>query len=122
MFSELYKILAFFSDESHSDKYIKIVKGAEKIMVENLGNSDFVCRSIAEQVGISEAYLARLFKAENGIPPRKFLMKIRMNETKSLLEEYFSVTQVAHMVGDKDVFQFSKAYKNYYGYSPGLAK
>ncbi len=118
VFSEFYKILALFSDERHSDKYTKIVKSAEKIMVDNLGNSGFVCRNVAEQLEISEVYLARLFKAENGIPPRKFLMKIRMEEAKSLLEEHFSVTQVAQMVGYKDVFQFSKAYKNHYGYSP----
>ena len=122
MFSEFYKILALFSDNSHGDKYTKIVKTAEKMMVDNLGNSEFVCRSIAEHFGISDVYLARLFKAENGIPPRKFLMKIRMDEAKSLLREHFSVTQVAQMVGYKDVFQFSKAYKNYFGYSPGLAK
>lgn len=122
MLAELYKILAMFSDESNKDKYTKIVKDAEKIMVDNLGNSDFMCRNIAEHFGISEVYLGKLFKAENGVSPRKFLIKIRMDEAKSLLEENFSVTQVSQMVGYKDVFQFSKAYKNFYGYSPGLSK
>lgn len=122
MCAELYKILALFSDERHETENARKVRIAEKIIVDNIGNSDFVCRNIAEQLGISEVYLGRLFKEENGISPRKFLIEARMEEAKSLLEEHFSVTQVSQMVGYKDVFQFSKAYKKYYGYSPKFAK
>ena len=120
--AELYKILSKFSYEEPSDRIERLVSGAEKIIVDRFDESDLECKNIAKSLGISEAYLRTTFKEVYGITPGQYLLKTRMNEALMLLVGGVSVTETAQMVGYKDVFQFSRAYKKYYGYSPRFAK
>lgn len=120
--AELYKIMSKFSYEEPLGKKERLVSKAEKIIIENFDDFDFVCKNIAESLGISETYLRVIFKEEFGITPGQYLLKTRMSEASDLLVGGLSVTEVAHMVGYRDVFQFSKAYKKHYGYSPKFTK
>ena len=120
VFSELYAVLARFSD--YKNKHNPMVDAAGKSIIENYNNSDFTCKDIAKDLGITDTYLRLIFKKEHGIPPGQYLLKTRMDEATYLLMDNMSVTKVAEMVGYKDVFQFSKAYKKYFGYSPKIAK
>ncbi len=122
VFSTLYEVLAKFSDYGSTNKYAAMVDMAEKAIIENYNNSDFTCKDLADKLGITDTYLRLIFKKQHGIPPGQFLLKTRMNEATYLLMDNTSVTKVAELVGYKDVFQFSKAYKKYFGYSPKIAK
>lgn len=116
--SELYKILAEFSYERKMNKHSKMIEYAAKTINDNFSNPDFLCKDISKNLNISEAYLRMIFKEEYGISPLQYLLKTRMNEAAYLLMENLSVTDTAQMVGYKDIFQFSKAYKKYFGYPP----
>lgn len=90
---------------------------AENIIVKNFDDSEFVCRDIAETLGISEVYLRLIFKNEYGTSPGQDMLKVRMSEAWDLLADGISVSEVAGRVGYCDIFRFSKAFKKYYGYS-----
>lgn len=64
-------------------------------------------------------YLSRLFKAEYGFSIAEYLMRVRMKKAKELLEKSdLSVKHVGEQVGFPDNNYFSKAFKNYWGFSP----
>ncbi len=87
-------------------------------MNENYGNSDIKIAEIANVCHISEIYLRKLFEKELGMSPYKKILEIRMNAARLLAKEKRSVKEIATSVGYSDVFQFSRAYKKYFGYSP----
>lgn len=64
-------------------------------------------------------YLSRLFKAEYGFSIAEYLMRVRMKKARELLENSdLSVKLIAEQVGFPDNNYFSKAFKNYWGFSP----
>ena len=50
--------------------------------------------------------------------PFQYITHIRMNQAKILLAEGYPVGVVSSMVGYSDVYQFSRAFKRFYKYSP----
>ena len=78
--------------------------------------------SIAKQVGINRNYLSRLFRHDYGITLQQYIIKRRMQEAKSFLLRGYNVSEVSALVGYKDSFVFSRAYKNYFSVSPSEDK
>ncbi len=79
---------------------------------------DIKIASIAKNLGLDRKYLARIFKESQGIDMKTFLINKRLHEAKKLLLLGFNVEESAYMVGYKDPFGFSKAFKKRYGKSP----
>ena len=77
---------------------------------------------LAKSFGFERSYLYRLFKSRYGKSVKEYLTEVRMLHAKSLLESGHSVSVTAALVGYGDEFNFSKAYKNYFGSSPGKSK
>ena len=73
---------------------------------------------IARHCCISEVYLRKLFAREKGTSPHRALYAIRMQRARLLIEEKRPLQEIADNVGYADVFQFSRAYKRYYGHAP----
>lgn len=73
---------------------------------------------IAEHCYVSEVYLRKLFEREEKTSPFRRLTAIRMDKAQRLIEEKRPLKEVALNVGYADVFQFSRAYKRYFGYPP----
>ena len=75
--------------------------------------------SLAAQVGVSRALLARRFHEVAGEPPMSFLTRWRMALAADLLHEPgATVTSVAAAVGYGSPFTFSTAFKRAHGLSP----
>ncbi|SET60551.1 AraC family transcriptional regulator [[Clostridium] polysaccharolyticum] len=87
-------------------------------------NENYACKisldQIAQNLYLSPVYISKLFKEETGESPINYLIKIRLNRAKELLEreEHGSIRSVASEVGYEDVYHFSKLFKKYYGISP----
>lgn len=79
---------------------------------------DIKIRDVAKAVGLDQRYLSRLFKAKTGCSMQEYLIRRRMEEAVRLLQKGFLVTEAAAMVGYRDPFVFSKAFKHYYGSAP----
>jgi AraC family transcriptional regulator len=74
--------------------------------------------TIAKTIGLSEYHFIRLFKKVIDVSPYQYLISRRLNYSKILLLDNYSVQETAFMVGFADVFSFSKSFKTAFGLSP----
>lgn len=69
--------------------------------------------------GISESYLKQLFKEKYGMPPKKYIIQLKINHACDLLRlERYTVTQIAELCDFSDVYFFSRQFKEYMGITP----
>ena len=103
--------------------YTKTANKHDKISeVRNYIKDNFIgfmtVNDIAAKFGFERSYLHRLFKQRYGISIKKFIIDTKMMRAKAMLEEGNSVLEVAYKVGYSSEFNFSRAFKQYYGISP----
>ena len=80
-------------------------------------------RDIAKEIHISEKYMYRLFIERFRISPQQFLIKMRMEAARELLQKNnLSVSETATAVGYASIFAFSKTFLNYFGVNPSSFK
>lgn len=112
----MYSMLeGMFSTPERADR---IALRAALLIRERYSDCRFTCRALASSMFVSEAYLRREFKKEHGTGVGEYLRSIRMEKARELLLERRSVGESALECGYSDVYQFSRAYKRYYGHSP----
>lgn len=71
---------------------------------------------IASQLGISISYLNKVFKYQTGDSIISYLTKLRIDETKRLIQESnLNFTQISEKVGYENIYYFSKAFKKVTG-------
>ncbi|MCI1901997.1 MAG: AraC family transcriptional regulator [Bifidobacteriaceae bacterium] len=74
---------------------------------------------IARHCGLNKNYLGRIFKRETSKSIHNFLLEYRLSRAAQLLEESDTpVKNIAHQVGYKDPFTFSRIFREKYGLSP----
>ena len=74
---------------------------------------------VAEYIGISRSYFTEIFHRKMLMSPQEYLMQVRMNRARELLEEtQLSVAVVAGSVGYEDQLAFSKIFRKKTGMSP----
>ncbi len=106
------------TDLSETEESVKTVSKAKNYIsrtyMQEIGLTD-----VAEKVGLSSAYFSRLFKQETGENFIDYLVKIRMDKAKNLLENTsLSTKEIGESVGYKKGKYFGKLFKNYTGYTP----
>lgn len=75
---------------------------------------------ISKNMYLSPFYISKIFKEETGETPINYLIKIRLEKARDLLDtdRGLNIREVATQVGYEDVYHFSKLFKKYYGVSP----
>jgi len=73
---------------------------------------------LAKSLGYHRTHLSKIFKQHMGVSPMQFLMQIRLDQAKSLLQSSLTIEQVAASVGFADPLYFSKQFRKRYGESP----
>ncbi len=75
---------------------------------------------IAENMYLSPFYISKIFKSEMGESPIHYLIRVRMEKAKAILESGvpLSIGEIAERVGYEDAYHFSKLFKKAYGVSP----
>ncbi len=103
--------------ENHNKNYA--VKRIINYLTENYEDK-ISLDQIAHNMYLSPVYVSQIFKEETGESPINYLIKIRMQKAKSLLEASpdNSIKNIANNVGYADVYHFSKLFKKHYGVSP----
>lgn len=116
--SEAEKLDAFCTDTSKLEQK-SIYELLEKYLQEYYA-SDISFSELAERFGFTPEYLGKIFKKYAGETPSKYLTKLRMNEAKRLLlgNPEIEIQKIGEMVGYKDAFYFSRAFKSYTGIQP----
>ena len=80
-------------------------------------NLDF--EKLALSMHVSYSYLRKIFREHIGIPPQKYLNKVRANKAQRLLDDpNISITEVADRLNYHDLFTFSRQFKTATGQSP----
>lgn len=118
----LLKCLSFL-DKANNFKTNKIpqkekyIKNALAFMEKEYQNKITV-GDVAEYLGLERSYFYRIFKEEMGTSPSEYLIELRLERAKELLELGESVKSTAHSVGMDDVFYFSKLFSSRLGLPP----
>lgn len=74
---------------------------------------------ISKSMYLSPIYISKIFKEETGTSPINYLIQIRLNKAKELLQtQKLPINLVAKSVGYNDAYHFSKLFKKYFGLSP----
>lgn len=119
--SEPVELKTGYAFESVNKKYVveQIISYFEDHYAEKISLD-----SIAENMYLSPFYVSRIFKSEIGDTPIHYLINIRLERAKELLEAGFggSIQEVAGQVGYEDAYHFSKLFKKRYGYPPSKVR
>lgn len=111
-------IYNLFSDsEKRQDTLSKIRKYIRYNFMDSI-TAESVCRLF----GYERTYLYRIFKKRYGTGIKDYITKVRMENAKNFLTSGKSVCDTATLVGYRDEFNFSKAYKKYWGIPPSHAR
>lgn len=117
----LFFIFGLIRPEGRSAK-IGYAEEAARIMERNCANRIKIT-DVASQINISEKYLCRLFHAEYGMSPQKYLLSKRMEKAKILLESTdLLIREIAEAVGYPSQLTFSDIFSKYYGMSPSMMR
>lgn len=74
---------------------------------------------LASRIGVNRSYLTTNFKKCMGCSPQEYLINVRVERAKSLLQKTdIQINEVAAKVGYPDPLAFSKIFKRKTGYSP----
>lgn len=97
----------------------EIAEKARYIILEDLSVYDTI-EGIASKIGISKKELQHAFKKRFGLTMGKFSKEERMKHAHYLLETTDQILlSIAMAAGYNDTGNFSIAFKNHFGYSPG---
>lgn len=111
----------YAQDKKHS-KYAYSTAVYTELAIEyikNMYQHGIGISDIADNIGISRAYLNSAFQKELGISAQTFLIDYKMHKAASLLMSTgLSVKEVSNQVGYDDQLVFSKAFKKKFGMSP----
>jgi len=95
----------------------KLVRAVEYIQ-DGL-DADLTVSGIAQAVGMSPDYFARLFKESTGQPPHQYVVEARVRKAKELLTtRKFTISEAAHQVGFVDQSHLTLHFKRVFGLAP----
>jgi AraC-like DNA-binding protein len=91
---------------------------AEAFVIQNVGNP-LSLSVVAKAIGLSAAYLSRLFRAHRGVTLTEFINRERVDAAKSLLKDPgMSVGAAAFNAGFGSVQHFNRVFKSVAGCTP----
>ena len=78
-------------------------------------------QQVADFAGVHRSYFTNVFTSQIGMPPMKYLQKIRMDKAMRLLQETnATITEIALSLGYPNLYTFTRAFK-IYNHVPPLA-
>lgn len=81
--------------------------------------SALTMEQVAKTVHLSEKHVCKRFKAQYGMPPQQYLLRVRMERAKGLLTTTdLQIGEIAKSVGYASPLVFSTAFRKYTGNSP----
>lgn len=73
---------------------------------------------LADYLHLNRSYLSRIFKQFTGISIKTYWTNTRLQAARNLLLQGHTVAQASMVVGYSDIASFSRAFKDYYKFSP----
>jgi signal transduction histidine kinase/CheY-like chemotaxis protein/ligand-binding sensor domain-containing protein/AraC-like DNA-binding protein len=93
---------------------------AEVICQQNIGNSAFGVKDLADQMAISDRQLTRRLKEITGLTPNKYFRAIKLHHAREMVNtgKFRTLSELSYHVGFDDPQYFSRLYKSTFGKSP----
>lgn len=97
----------------------ELVDEIEAYIREHIAEDNSIIQ-ICSRFTISQPYLSKIFKKYNGCTYNDFLVHLKIEEAKRMLEqkEGYLIGDIANLLGFSDQFYFSKVFKNATGCTP----
>jgi transcriptional regulator GlxA family with amidase domain len=106
------------SIKSKSPKLKELIEIAENYIHTNF-ERNISLGDIAKYVFLSPSYFTRAFKEETGMSPINYLIKVRINRARELLEDTgLKISDIALSVGFSNQQRFNEMFKKYTNYTP----
>lgn len=124
LISTLYKLCDVFAKARQRAYFPKDLRihSAKDYIDTNFKDSDCL-ESAVKRCGLSSRRFGELFKVNFGTTPNKYLIRRRIDFTKSMLEtKSLTVSEIAELCGFSDVYYFSKVFKQVCGVPPSKWK
>jgi AraC-like DNA-binding protein len=121
LLSKLYQLayLLIRTDHKKSAKEI-LAEKARSYMQSELARQSLQIDEVAAFCNVSAVYLRKIVKEIYHKTPFHILTELRMNKACEMILEKRTIKEIALSVGYSDVYQFSRAYKHYFGYAPTI--
>ncbi len=124
LFYELLSILYQDQDRTyHTTAQRMKLSPALQYLDKNFCSHDLSVSALAELCGISTVTFRKLFEAQMGESPKKYIIRCRLTKAKTIIEsgEFNSIQEVSYAVGYNDPLYFSRHFKQHFGISPSAA-
>jgi AraC-like DNA-binding protein len=91
-----------------------------KRMIEDLSHQDISLAGLAAESGLSPFHLIRVFKAETGLTPHRYLSQVRVRRAEKLIRQGGDLADTAFEVGFADQSHLNRHFKGITGITPGV--
>jgi len=92
---------------------------ADKVLEDNLANTDFDTRIWSSVLGIGRTRLFSKIKQFTGMTPNDYIMYVKMNKSVVMLADPgLTITEIAALLGFSSPAYFSRCFKKQYGVNP----
>ena len=115
--SMIYRLLELLSPENSPAVRRDYIDEAIFYMSNNYINR-ITTPELALRLGLETSYFSRLFKKRTGLPPMKWLCRLRLEKALDLLSTDLMISEIALSVGFSDPLYFTRRFTELYGISP----
>jgi AraC-like DNA-binding protein len=98
--------------------YKRVVQA--KLFIDEQFSEKIDLNNIADEAWFSKFHFIRLFKTMYGSTPHQYLIKVRMENAKELLQKGIAVAETCFAVGFDSVPSFTGLFKRYAKLSPSI--
>ncbi|MGO4545142.1 AraC family transcriptional regulator [Paenibacillus sp. 2TAB23] len=76
-------------------------------------------QQVADFAGVHRSYFTQVFTSQTGMPPMKYIQKVRMEKAKQMLiDTDATITEIGLSIGYPNLYTFTRAFKSYFNESP----
>jgi len=105
-------------EEEKSSKY-QAIDASIRFLKQHFAEANLSIGDIAKKSGVSEVYFRRIFKEIFHTSPNKYRNNLRITNSLPLIRSgFYSMEEIATMVGFRDAKYFAEAFKAEMNYSP----
>jgi len=105
------------------NRRFEVLHLAEKYLSEHYLDTNFDYSRLPVLSGLSYSYCKKLFIDKYGMPPVKYVTKLKIEHACELLQiQSYNISEVAALCGFENLYYFSNVFKKIKGISPKLYK
>jgi YesN/AraC family two-component response regulator len=116
---ELARSVTESMDMRRRGKPLEIVSRSQHYLQAHFQESDLSLTRMAEDLGVTPAYLSTVFKKAAGMSVTQHIAMLRLEKAREMIKSSrLDIREVAERVGFNDEFYFSRCFKKYFGTPP----